>query len=336
MTSFPVDQLAQLPFIKRPPTDGRTVFLLPWFNDHTGQWELWLPVQPDVIGRMAGGEPTLGSYYGSRPVDSARDFPCLLATFIRQHLSFPLVAGILESIEGDFFQFCAILEKYHMIAARRGSGPDATLLFGSELEYLIMVVRSLYDLLQRVSKEAAALVHSLDTERRRVISDLPDSFARVVLNGDNLRTADEIESKFNLPKPLATFYASEGPFFQTLREIRTGIEHHGKSILIVLDLDAGAAIMPTLPPWNRFPIWQASLLRGRNGLGSLRSVFVHLIHEAIAMTSRWTAAYASCIAVPPAITDGLVSFVRHPFGHHLVNLDAMRASPWEREGSRAA
>ena len=63
------------------------------------------------------------------------------------------------------------------------------------LEHLIVVIRSLYDLLQKLSKRSSAKVVSLGEVKRRVIKELPDSFADIALKGGLARSENEIIQK---------------------------------------------------------------------------------------------------------------------------------------------
>jgi hypothetical protein len=327
--SVPVSEISKLPYVKRVPTDGRIVFLLPYYDAEARDWVLNLPVAKNQLGRLAGGEPVVSSYLATRPANPSTDYPFMLGTFVAQHLSFQGVAGALSRIEADIYQFCAVLEKYHLIAEHSRKRQFVELLYASELEYLVVLVRSVYDLLQKLSKHAAALVHSLDAPRRRLIADLPDRFSQIVLHGDQPVTAEGITKKFGLPGPLAKFYEAESARFQILRDLRDSIEHHGETIPTIFQLEEGAAVSTSEPPWSSFPIWKPELLH-KNNLGSLRLLFAHLIAEALEMTARYTAAYATCVAIPGALSDGIHLFLRHPFSHHLISLDRVLREPWER------
>ncbi len=327
--SVPVSEIAKLPYVKRVPTDGRIVFLLPYYDADANDWVLNVPVAKDQLGRLAGGEPVVSSYLATRPANPNTDFPFILGTFVAQHLSFKGVADALSRLEGDVYQFCAVLEKYRLISEHARKHHVVESLYASELEYLVILIRSVYDLLQMLSKHAAALVHTLEEPRRRLIVNLPDRFSKIVLHGDELRTADEITKTFGLPGPLAQFYEAESARFQILRDLRVSIEHHGETVGTIFRFEEGAAVSTTDPPWSSFKIWKPEQLQ-KNNLGSLRLLFAHLVSEALAMTTRYAAAYASCVAVPGALSDGIYLYLRHPFSHHLMSLDRILQEPWEQ------
>lgn len=330
MNTIPKREIAKVPYISHIPNDGRTIFLLPYFDHGDRDWHLYMEVKPGELGRVAGGESVVGTYFSSKPVDPKRDIYFPLATLIVQHLSFPILAGSLHALELDFHNFAAILEKFLVISLQpKPKRNGASLLVSTELEYLIIVIRSVYDLLQKLAKYASALIKTVETPHKPMVKELPDSFARIALDGDRLRSQDEIMSHYQLPSPLACFYAEEALYFKHLRDLRIAIEHHGKSQRLIFDLNDGMAVSIEESPWSMFPIWKQEMLRN-NKLGPLRAIFAHLILHTIEMTTRYATAYKSCISVPEAIAPGNYLYLRNYFSSHLVNLKDTISNPWER------
>jgi hypothetical protein len=204
----------------------------------------------------------------------------------------------------------------------------ASLLAASGLEHLVVVIRSTYDLLQKFIKSAAAIVYRVDDRERKLIQELPDSFARVVLDGDNPRSADEIAQRFGLPSPLAKFYADDSEFFRTLRDLHVGIEHHGNQLPTIFALDDGLAVPVGDHPWSELGVWGEQELKIENRFGSLRTVYGYLIQHTIDTLNAFPAAYRSCVAVPPALSPGIKVFLRNPYGRHLVGLPRLICDPW--------
>ena len=273
----------------------------------------------------------MGSYLGFQPADPKKDFEFSLGTFVVQHLSFGEIVNTLSTLVSDLHNCSAVLEKFLLISNQDKSLMDGKhLLLSTELEYLVIVIRSIYDLLQKLSKYAAALIRNPEKPQIRGIS-LPDSFAKIVLDGERVRSTDEIRNKFNLPESLAKFYASKAIHFKWLREFRVAIEHHGHNPPIIFDLDDGVAVSLRDYPWNTLSVWQDNQDFIRNNhLGSLHAVFVYLISEVIETTSQYSNAFSEAILLPPAVEPGIKFYVRNYFSHHLVDLNHTMQSPWER------
>ncbi len=326
----PRSEFDQVPWVRNVPDPPRVVPLNSFYDDFSQEWFLFVPVEEGRLGRMAGGEVAQGPYYARRPVSPDRDTEVPLGTLLTQHLSFPEALDSFGKIVNGLENFAAVLEKYKILWAHSSDHHDhSTTLVQTELEYLVMLSRSVYDLLQKVAKAVSAQVVLLDGSNKRAFDALPDSFAKVVLDGDKLRTRAEIKNRFGLPAPLASFYEEEGPSFKRLRELRDAIVHHGNSPSQILHHDSGFAVLTDHKPWAEFP-WEESNLRA-NHLGSLRFVFLSLIKQTVHTTTRYAMAFGSCVKLPEPIGPGIKVFLRHPYGRNLAELNGELAKPWEGE-----
>ena len=133
-----------------------------------------------------------------------------------------------------------------------------------------------------------------------------------------------------MPRPLADFYNSHAPFLARVGRIRKAIVHRGHNAGFVLNLDRGLAVATKRHPWNQLQIWDERSL-GQNDLGSLRMLFAYVISEAMAATTRFGEAFASCISLPEPLSPANHVFLRGPLNHHLLRLEETLASPWERQ-----
>ncbi|MFC2079667.1 hypothetical protein ACFLSZ_06775 [Candidatus Bipolaricaulota bacterium] len=142
------------------------------------------------------------------------------------------------------------------------------------------------------------------------------------------------EDMLNDPKS-ARFQGWRKDLFQLLasiRKIRDRVIHRGHHVGFVFNLDEGLAVPTTESPWKYFNIWDEEQM-AKNELGSLRLVFAHVIMQSVAATTRFAEAFFSCIALPEPISPGNHTFLRGPLNHHLMNLEAVLAAPWERVGT---
>lgn len=325
-------EFGHLPYYRNIPKDGRIAFLNPLYDDVNDDWVLLVQTSPDKFQRLKDGEPIQACYMGFHAANPIKDFEFPLGTFVIQHLSFPGVLGALFALETDLHNICAVLEKYLLIANREKVQREGmNLLLRTELEYLISAIRSIYDQLQKLSKHAASLVVNLKEPDKKLIAKLPESFADIVLYGDQFRTVQQIQEKFRLPEPLATFYATETQYFAWLREIRVSIEHHGKTIDTIFDLDEGASINIINKPWSVLPLWNELENIRNNDFGSLHAVFCYLVNQVVEMTTRYSEAFARSVdELPIAVEPGLKMYVRNHFSHHLVSIKETIKFPWER------
>jgi hypothetical protein len=332
----PQDELAKVPYITFRPNDGRIVQLLSYFAPDTKDWHLYYPVAPGELGRISGGEPVQGAYYADTPVEPERDSELPIGTLVLQHLSFPETLRHFGKLEDDVHRFAAVMEKYHLISGqRRQSVARASLLATSELEYLLLLLRSYYDLLQLILRDLGARFVTLGDDPRRVAPDLPDSFAKVVLQGDVLRTAPDILTKYTMPQAFADWYAEQGAFFQLLRKLRDGVAHYGRSLPTIYELEEGLAVDISMTPWSEFDIWaDTTLVNGK--LGPLRKLMSALILHALNAGTSYAHLIRSTVALPPPLAGSCRYILRSPIGNRLVQLVAIMSSPWEGISTPAA
>jgi len=322
------DAIVQIPYITNVPRDGRSLILLPFFDNIKNEWHQYVYTRARKFSQIPVEDLVEGLYLARSPADSRSDYFYFLGTFIFQHLSFKMVAKRYLQLEKTIHYFAACLENYHRISSS-SSSVGGILLIEAELGYLLILVGRFYDLLQKMMKEAGALVKDIHDTSRALLHSLPHGFADIVEFKDRTRTSQEIMEKWNLPKQIADFYVSEAKHFLLVRSIRVDLEHRGKSTGPIFNHPDGYAVSISSPPWSDFPIWNAAAKRPNN-LGSARAIFAYLINDALDLGSRFIKAFSSCIGTPQAIANDINCYLRNPFSHHLLMLPTMVTRPWER------
>jgi hypothetical protein len=242
--------LADIPYLSHVPSDGRSLLLQPWYDG--SHWHLFLEAQPGEFVRMQAREWSTGMYYAAAPA-SPDDLRLELGTLIAQHLSFPTVARWLYTLIDDIHMLAASQEKLEVLWRTSGGSHRAGFLVETEIEYLFVLVRAMYDGLHEIVKAVAHLLRMSDG--RRVVQDLPNSFADMVLKGGAPREASDLAALYRLPLPLAVCYTRHREEFSRIRNIRVGIEHHGRRLPSVLVTPWGFAVSATAPgDWARIDV----------------------------------------------------------------------------------
>jgi hypothetical protein len=329
---FPLNELDRLPYVDAAPEDGRKVLLQKsYFDDKTGEWHLYFIPRDGQIGRLAGGEAVYGSYLARSPADPARDVELTISTLITQHLSFPGLLDRVQRFENDAQNCAAVLEKYHLISALHARGDYTRVLITTELEYLLALVRSMYDLLHNVVKDIAPLFITLTDDRQRVVKKkLPNSFADVALHGEDLVPGGEIVGKRGLPPQLANWYVREGPAFRMLRSARDAVIHRGVHLLEVYDIpDHGLAVGKDGWPWSEFAFWEG-VEPVNERLVPLRMAFAAIVNHVLGASERLVDAIASFTSLPAPIGKGVRVYLRSAVTHRLLEIPQMLQTPWER------
>lgn len=328
---FEIDknELLKLPYVSFIPGDGRTVALTSYYEADAQDWHLYAPYKQGQLIRLKGGEVIKGSYIATEPA-LGHDVEFPFGTMVLQHMSFPNLLAASGKITHYILQLAAIRESYELgaVPLTHSSGSKASELANAALEYLIIVIRSVYDLLQKFIKASADMVVYLDGSNRRVINKLPDSFAKIPLEADELRTADEIKTKFSLPEPLSAFFAAEGAHFKHIRDLRVSIEHHGNKLPTIFSHDKGLAVPYEEAPWRAFDVWNEESTTD-DKWGSLRALIAWLSSQVIDCTTRYSEAFLNSVKVPSEMSPGNRVFLRHPFGARLSDASAVLADPWD-------
>ncbi|HVF60263.1 MAG TPA: hypothetical protein VNJ70_10675 [Thermoanaerobaculia bacterium] len=336
-TRISTDHLDELPYVRLVPTDDRTVPLIGLFQAETEDWHLYLPHGHNELIRIVGGDMLNGSYLGKVPADRQTDIQFPLGTLVMQRLSFRDVIGALGPLENDIHRCAQILRKYHLFWEQRAAGNSfSSLLVESEVEYLLLLLRSYYDALQNVVRAIAR--HPLaghEPTTRLATHELPGKFSEV-LKGQ--RGADEplsLAQRYGMNDALVEWYGIEAPFFRILKDLRDGIAHYGRRPSIIFETDWGFAIDPSERPWSRFNEWEDQRFK-KDRLGSLRRLVACFILHALGATSRLADALGRLVELPPVLHEDLRLFVRSPFGRYLVDLETMADSPWEGRGDESS
>lgn len=158
---------------------------------------------------------------------------------------------------------------------------------------------------------------------------LPDTFSSLCLEEKRrVRTAEEIESRFGLPREMAEQYAAAAPFFFDLRKIRDGIVHGGREFDLIFETERGFCVSPKSAPFSAFQ-WQTHHSYNEN-LVSLLPWLSHIILQTIGTCTALMSAFASLISLPEELAPGYRVFVRGPNNDALIQALEIQhgASPW--------
>lgn len=331
MRRFPIEELENLPYVDHMPTDGRQVMLQVPYWDGTGDWHLYVEVAERVVGRMAGGEPVSGIYFGKTAADPSRDLQLPLGTLLIQHLSFPGVVGRLNQVLSDVFQLGALLDAYHLVVEQapvRGASWTSAHA-AAQTEQVLLCIRMLYDTIQGLVRQLAAYFTAAGGEAT-LSRVLPSSFADMVTEGGKLvKSSERLAEKRAIPPALAAWYFGEAEIFMALRNARDVIVHSGVSTpLPILVPEWGLAVRPGERIWKGLqPSW---FVEGpTSSLVSLNGILVRAIGHVLDAMTRLATLLAASVELPPAIGEDLRVFMRSPMTIRLVSIDEHRITPWE-------
>lgn len=319
-------ELNKLPYYQVRPTDGRTLILLPFLE----KGEYQIPVQTDSGLRLLKPQTLLtGIYIAQKPERPDMDLSLPLFDLLFQRITSQKLVNLLQTIVSDIANFGSSFEKYHLFLRSYEGGTEVPSLIASELEFLLINVRSLYDQLQKIIRDLWNKTTLSSTSLKK--QELPESFRKIALFGqhDQIREPEEISDKYGLPEPIALFYHQQSPFFKLCRDMRNGIVHRGKSFSEqpIFHIADGVAVDTTQYPYSAIDCWDPAALRN-NKLGSVLPLMAYIVGQTISATTAYTNALTSCIQLPEAIGPDWHLFFRHPFVSHLHKTDTYMKNPW--------
>lgn len=323
----PFYSLADLSHIDSSQLDGRTIFLVPlWDGD---KWNLWVPADE---GRFLKLSP-LGvrqSHYLAKAVEGDEDIHIPFLEFMWQHMSWPDVARVMSSLSQDIHLMGTSAAKLeHFYNARHLIGPDLITTFvNSEIEHMLVVARSTFDLLQEalahIWNDHVRLLDPL-LEKSRKQRPMQQTFSKIVLDGESLRTAGQIAQRYSIPASMAAMYAKHAAFFKSVRGARDQIVHAGKTPDSVFATDRGFCVDPKAPYFRDFS-WAEEHYFNEN-LVTLVPWVARLVGGTLEACSDIVFSLNGQIQFPPPIAPEHHLFLRDPANPALLRLvEAVRGS----------
>jgi hypothetical protein len=313
MSTIAFEELQKLPYLDLSALDGRTVNLMPLWDG--AEWHMWIDTPRGLIkGKIV--DPAESDYVAksaARPSD-------LFIPFIHimwQQASWSEICPLIIAISQDFHMGTSVAKLKHFHEFRKQIGNSGAHKFAlTELEYLVTLCRTTFDLLQEmiawIWRNKIRLVDETAEAFRRAHS-LPKTFSRMVLQEkEQLRTAAEIVAQFGLPKPMAQQYEHAASFFSELRRIRDRIVHGGSGFGMIFETERGFCVDPKMHPFSAFENWRSEHYYNEN-IASVLPWIADTILKTIDACNGLMSAFGTVVHLPPPIAPGYVVFVR---GYH--------------------
>lgn len=324
--SIPIEHLSGLPYLDVSNLGSRVVHLMPYWDGE--RWHAWIPT-PDRLMPLLITDTVRADYVAKKPAASS-DVLVPFIDIVWQRLSWPEVVAHLSSIIEDFHCLGASWSKLDVFCRERERWGDQVGVFAStELDYLFILARSIFDLLQEMIATLWNGRVRLSGERAEARSKLPKEFRKVVLDGNTVRAAAAIEADFGLPPAMAAIYEHFTPFFLSVREFRDRVVHGIGIRQIIFVTERGFCVDPRSKVFGRFNVW-TDASRYNDNLWSLLPLVADVIIQTIDCCNHLVQSFAQQIQLPPEIAPEYHVFTR---GYHTSALIraleiSKGASPW--------
>jgi hypothetical protein len=321
MVSIGLNELAKLPHINVAALNGRTIVLMPVWDG--SNWHHWTNTPDGQFIKIQIVDAARSNYLAKVPARED-DLHIPFVDFMWQRASWPEVTRLISGICDDFHLLATIaakLEHFHKVR----ESIDQTLIDSfvkSEIELLIVVARSIFDLLQEVIahfwNDRIRLLDPVADALRRRNKLHPKRFMRTAMVGEIPRTAEEITNLYALPLLVSSMYVKHTPFFASLREMRERIIHGGTSVDTIFVTDKGFCVDPQSNYFSGFS-WKPEHYYNPN-IVSLRPWIANIILRTIEACSEIMSSLAIAVPFPEPVAPGYQVFIRDPSNRALVRL----------------
>ena len=322
----------------RKNTDGRMIPLYPYYDHESKSWEIFVMNYEGKLTKMVITELTEGMYFCKSPKSSS-DAYLPFINFMLKRAYWKEITYFIESIFTDILNIAASTFKLKQIyitwfAAALGGETDLGLGINrvviTELEYLFMVCRSIYDLLQTcISKGICG--HKLSGTR---LGKNDPTFADIIFKNNEIRTKKELINDYSIPEPIAEYYVNQAVFFKWLRDYRDLILHGGKSIDIIYITEHGFAVSIDKPPFQSLKnLWSESNTiitdTSSRGMGSLESFVAYTIIHTLKALNDFVNMIEQLIDFPADVAPDYKVYLCSPHIKYISNLDkCITEEPW--------
>jgi hypothetical protein len=309
--------LQKLPYVATKPNNDQVVYSYPYFVENEKQFYDQVPDKNNVFNFLYI-EDMECFYYSKSKVNIEKDVFIDLFNVLICGYSYNFIATYIEAIDADVLNLSAVFEKYFILLNYLSAKPDdmKTILISTEIEYFFGVIRSIYDLLEKI-------IHLIAKKYCRI--DLPfNSYADIFK-----KDTHEVLNKWpNMPRQLHNYYTSSADLFFECRDIRNHIHHYGVTKNFIFHFDEGFGIHPDLFNFSKFNIWSQDKVK-ENNIVSLLALFAYVTKAVIQNMNDLSLVFLDVFRPQnPFISNDYRIFLRGSCTEHLNKLDKYLDEQW--------
>lgn len=310
MEKVELSKLAAIPYLDLSDLQGRTFSSLCF---HDGDWKMWIGAGDQLIQIRAWPAE---SFYFARAPERESDLCLQTLNFIAQRASFPELMKAFIGFQDDIFNVSASLAKIGLLHAHRDTikhGIGRMVI--TEVEYILSVCRSMFDLLQEMVGHLWECIQLTDSAIRK--KTLKVSFTDMILQSGKPTNVTQISERFGLPPALADVYVKHSQFFLNLRRIRDNIVHRGSQVQTIFSGERGFLIAGNLRPFSDWNIWRDDE-REPNNLIPLLPALGLVVHHTLNACEEFFHTLEGVISFPTPLVPGMAFFMRGYFNDEFV------------------
>lgn len=315
-----IAQLEAIPYIDAKTLSGR---FLPSLTFHDKTWRLWMVAGNDgeMLFEMQGS-PAEACYFARQP-EAPDDLYLPFFDFLAQRANYLKMQRAFHGVQDDIFNLSGSLAKLDFLQQSHDAVPHGlSRMATGEIEYFMIVLRSLFDLYQEALMnlwDSVTLVDASITKKK-----LKKSFAGMLTFEGKPSDATTIAGRFGLPPGVAEGYARSRTVFDGLKKLRDNLVHNGSKGPHIFGGPGPFEIALKDNPFPELGIWEESE-RQPNDLVPLLPVLETLLYRSFLICDELAAAFLEVIQLPPPVAPSMGFFARGYFTGKLVDAIASGA-----------
>jgi len=332
--SVSLEELKKIPYLKTELLNGRVAPLIPYWDGT--DWYLWLVNEKNELIQVRPVDTYDALYVAKEKPAKPTDLEIPFISLMWQRASYPDIAKVVSAISQDFQNMGLSLAKIEHIFDTRGVIKSGNVrgYISTEVEYLFVLSRSVFDLLYEViyTLWSNTKLSDSEAERKKKSRSLPKSLSKFIFKSGKSRSCQDMMDDFGLPEALTKEIEKHIQFICRLREARDLIVHNGKSLGAIFETEKGFCVDANAKPFSEFysRVDISSLKYGDNDLVSLWPWLSHVVLGTVNACNGIVHAFASVILLPPEMAPDHKVFVRDPSSHSLIRaLEVAKGGyPW--------
>lgn len=320
-----IEHLNEIPYLDHKILKDRVIPSLLFYIDQ--EWHSWILNSNKII--KLNIKPLEGRYFAREP-EFENDIYLEFFNFLGQKALRKEIIKPYNGIYNDIMNICASLAKFNLLYEHsKEKNNEVSRMVATEIEYIINVCRSIFDLLQEIISELWENITLIDNSLHK--QKLPKSFRKMVLIDEKLMNKNEISKKYSIPPIFSEYYSRYGEFFQLLRKFRDNISHHGSSIEYIFITKRGFGVLENEKPFCLLNKWNESH-KLPNQISSLRASIGYIINNTISACEDFSITIQKLVEFPNEISPNLKIFLKMFYSSELLKLDdVIKNSQWYDE-----
>jgi hypothetical protein len=286
---------------------------IPTLSFYSGEWQVFLQIGADKFVH-AQAWPAEAVYFGTKP-EEPTDIGSTFLNLLGQRANMRSLSRQYRAVLDDMFNLSASFAKLDLI--RRSNSVGASRMAATEVEYILIVCRSIFDHLQETVEGIWSKTKPTDPRFQK--RNLPTSFRGMVMKGGAALSADEILEKHKLFGPLAECYARHAELFLRLRTYRDRLVHGGQTVEHIYTGDDHLHINKRFGPFTDLDIWRPEEILV-NDLVPLLPAVGMVVQATLAACEDFATTILQAIQLEPPIAPGMGLFIRGYFNKELVSV----------------